>query len=255
VIDLHSHVLPGVDDGARSINQSLTALQALSEQGVTDLCLTPHLTAGGAAQGIPEEHDRAFAELMAVAPSVPRLYRGAEVLLDRPLAASVAQRRDATIAGSRYILVELTRLVSFETVEQALAGVIEVGLVPVLAHPERYVSCSPDAVRAWRDVGAYMQVDAGTLLAHSQRGDRARQLVAEGLADILAGDNHGDTRSVQTGVAMLQEHAGEVQGELLGTTNPRAILDDDDLVPVPPLGLKVTWLKRLRRLFEGNADE
>ena len=98
-----------------------------------------------------------------------------------------------------------------------------------------------------------MQVDAGTLSAHTQRGERARQLVAEGLADILAGDNHGDERSVAIGVAMLREHGGDTQAELLGTVNPQAILADGDLEPVPPLPLKASWLGRLRRLLDGET--
>jgi len=255
VIGLHSHVLPGVDDGARSVDQALGALQTLAEQGVTDLCLTPHLLASRAESGVPPEHDRAFVELAAVAAAVPRLYRGAEIMLDRPLADSVARRRDVTLAGSRYLLVEFLRLVPFETVITALNRVVELGLVPVLAHPERYSACSPAAVRRWREVGARMQIDAGTLAAHSNRGDRARQLVAEGLADIIAGDNHGDGRSVRAGVIMLEEHGGEVQAELLGTTNPAAILADGELQPVPPLPLKQSWLNRLRRLFEGENHE
>ena len=176
-------------------------------------------------------------------------------MLDRPLADSIGRRRDVTLAGSRFLLVEFSRLVPFETIIRALHQVVEVGLVPVLAHPERYSACSPAAVRRWREVGARMQIDAGTLATHSSRGDRARQLVAEGLADIIAGDNHGDGRSVLAGVTMLEEHGGEVQAELLGTTNPAAILEDGELQPVPPLPLKRSWLRRLRRLLEGENHE
>jgi protein-tyrosine phosphatase len=253
VIDLHSHLLPGVDDGARSLDQALAALQSLSEQGVTDLCLTPHLLASEAATGVPAAHDRAFVELSTAAPEFPRLYRGAEVMMDRPLAEEVGSRRDVTVAGSRYILVEFPRLAPFETIAAALHRVVELGLVPVVAHPERYSACSPAAVDRWRQLGAKMQVDAGTLSAHSQRGSRARQLVADGLADILAGDNHGDERSVAIGVTMLCEHGGETHAGLLGTSNPQAILDDGDLEPVPPLPLKASWLGRLRRLFDGES--
>lgn len=254
MIDLHSHLLPGVDDGARSLDRALGALQTLSEQGVTDLCLTPHLLASQAAEGVPVAHDRAFVELSTAAGDAPRLYRGAEIMLDRPLATEIGPRRDVTLAGSRYILVEFPRMAPFETIATALHRVGELGLVPVVAHPERYAACSPAAVERWRDLGARIQVDAGTLSAHSNRGDRARQLVTEGLADILAGDNHGDERSVATGVVMLLEHGGDTQAELLGTTNPQAILDDGDLEPVPPLPLKASWLGRLRRLFDGETQ-
>jgi len=60
---------------------------------------------------------------------------------------------------------------------------------------------------------------------------------------------------VRAGVIMLEEHGGEVQAELLATTNPAAILADGELQPVPPLPLKQSWRNRLRRLFEGESHE
>ncbi len=253
MIDLHSHLLPGVDDGARTVDDAVAALHAIRARGIIGVCLTPHVTALQANEGVPARHDQAFRQLTEGNRSGVVLYRGAEVMLERPLAQQVAERRDMTLAGSRYLLVEFPRLVSEVAVDLALKGVVSLGLVPVLAHPERYAACSLESVRRWRSLGARMQVDAATLLAHSRRGSWARQLVAEGLADILAGDNHGDERSVADGTAMLRQHGGESQAELLGSVNPRAILDDGDLEPVPPLALRRTWRDRLRRLLDGDS--
>jgi protein-tyrosine phosphatase len=203
VIDLHSHLLPAVDDGARSVDQAVTVLAAMAARGVTAVCLTPHLTATDAEGGVPAAHDEAFARLVAAAPASPRLYRGAEVMLDRPLGRSAAGNPSIRLGGSRYMLVEFPRMVAAATVSHALAHVIGLGSVPVLAHPERYSSCTVEAVNRWRALGGIMQVDATTLLSPRRRGDRARRLVAEGLADILAADNHGDDRVLETGRAML----------------------------------------------------
>ena len=73
MIDLHSHLLPGVDDGSRSVQQSVGVLEDLARHGVTDLCLTPHATASKVDQGVPEDHDRAYEALADVPlqPSVP----------------------------------------------------------------------------------------------------------------------------------------------------------------------------------------
>src|SRR6476646_6097337 len=138
MIDLHSHLLPGVDDGSRSVDQSVRVLTALSRDGLTDICLTPHLRATRVEVGPPPAHDQAFEDLMAQAPAAPKLHRGAEVMLDHPLARQVATARKVTLAGSRYILVEFPRLVSSEIIAHAIMQVGELGLTPLVAHPERY---------------------------------------------------------------------------------------------------------------------
>jgi protein-tyrosine phosphatase len=147
VIDLHSHLLPAVDDGSRSVEQSVKVLREMALRGITDVCLTPHLQARWAEAGPPPAHQRSFDALSAQAPPRPRLHRGAEVMLDRPITQAVAIARNVTLGGSRYILVEFPRLVAYDIATSALARVVQVGLVPVLAHPERYSCCSVEAVR------------------------------------------------------------------------------------------------------------
>jgi protein-tyrosine phosphatase len=248
VIDLHSHLLPAVDDGSRSVAQSVRVLKEMAAHGVTDVCLTPHLRAGLLANAPPHSHDEAFVALKAS----PRLHRGAEVMLDRPLPAAGKDIRRCTIAGTRYILVEFPRMVAYDTVSIALGRVVEAGLLPLLAHPERYTCCSPEAVSRWREIGARMQVDATTLLSTQSRGQRARALVAAGLADIIAADNHGDDRLIGTGRQFLAAQDGSDQAELLTVVNPRAILSDEPLQPVPPVTIRRTWMQRIRQLLEGG---
>ena len=253
MIDLHSHLLPGVDDGSRSTEQSVAVLRELAQQGVTDICLTPHLSASRAESGVPPNHDAAFADLLAGAPPEIRLHRGAEVMLDRPLGPAAAANRGITLGGSRYILVEFPRIVPAGTVATALRQIGACGLVPLLAHPERYNSCSVGAAQGWRKAGALLQVDANTLLAPSARGERARRLLAAGLADVLAADNHGDHRSLAAAREALAEQGGERQAEQLVVANPRAILDDGAVSAVEPIVLRRTFVQRLRRLLEGES--
>ena len=165
VIDLHCHLLPAVDDGSRSVDQSVRVLAHFAASGITDVCLTPHLLASQASAGIPESHDRAFQRLTAAAGDAVRLHRGAEVMLDRPLPPRAAENPAIRLAGTRYILVEFPRLVTAETVATALTHVVKLGLRPLLAHPERYSSCSVGAAQRWKAAGAVLQLDATTLLA------------------------------------------------------------------------------------------
>jgi protein-tyrosine phosphatase len=252
VIDLHSHLLPAVDDGSRSVEQSVKVLFEMARQGVTDVCLTPHIQSGRAEAGPPAAHQRAFEALRAQAPQMPRLHRGAEIMLDRPVTRPVALARNVTLAGTRYILVEFPRLVPSDTITNALRQVVGLGLLPILAHPERYSCCSADAVRHWRSLGAKTQVDATTLLTSQARGQRARQLVSEGLADILAGDNHGDDRTVATGAQFLRAQDGFDQVDLLVRRNPAAVLEDGEMSPVPPLRIRQSWMSRIKQFLEGG---
>lgn len=244
--------MPGVDDGSRTVAQSVKVMRELVTRGVTDICLTPHVRAGDLAGPPPERHEAAFAALQAAAPALPRLYRGAEVMLDRPLPGKAPGVRSYTIGGTRWLLVEFPRMVAFDTVTNALSRLVEAGLLPLLAHPERYSCCSPEAVVRWRETGARMQVDATTLLSPQSRGQRARALVGAGLADILAADNHGDDRNIGTGRQFLESQDGAEQGDLLTRVNPRAILDDAELTPVPPVELRRSWVQKIRQLLEGG---
>lgn len=249
MIDLHSHLLPGVDDGSRTVNQSVRVLRTFAAKGITDVACTPHLLASTVASGWPPEYQAAWEQLNPNVPDGVRIHRGAEVMLDRPIPPAVAERR-VTLAGSRYLLVEFNRMVPAEIVARALAEVTRTGLVPVLAHPERYSSCTVENVQAWRDIGTVIQVDATTMTLPRSRGDRARDLVRAGLADILAGDNHGDERSVASALDWLGEHDGADQATLLLETNPRAMLDDLTIYEVDPLPMKQSVWRVMRGWFE-----
>jgi protein-tyrosine phosphatase len=248
VIDLHCHLLPGVDDGSRSVEQSARVLRSWAARGITHVACTPHLLSSQAAEGWPPAYERAWEQLVPEAPPSLTLHRGVELMLDRPVPAAITERR-VTLNGSRYLLVEFPRMVAFEIVARALAEVMQHGIVPVLAHPERYSSCTVEAVRAWRDLGAVIQVDATTITLPRGRGDRARDLVREGLADILAADNHGDERSLLAALDWLTEHEGGEQAVLLLDTNPRAILDDQAIYEVDPLPIRTPVWRKVRGWF------
>lgn len=249
MIDLHSHLLPAVDDGSRSVAQSVAVLTQMAAHGVTDVCLTPHLQASTASAGPPAAWEPAWRGLTTDLTIPIRLHRGVELMLDRPLSPEAAADRRLTLGGSRYLLVEFTRMVAPTAAWHALAHVASLGLVPVLAHPERYACTTPQVAAAWKAAGAVLQVDANTLFAQRTRGERARGLVAAGLADILAADNHGDGRSVTGPFVQLCELGAERQADLLLRRNPAAILADGGLEPVPSFSWKKPLLQRLRDLL------
>jgi protein-tyrosine phosphatase len=259
MIDIHSHLLPRLDDGSDSLGQSVAVLRNLAHEGLEGLILTPHLRASEIerdGEAAIARRDAALEELRRHAPRSVRLYAGFEIMLDQPCSPLVFGDRRLSLAGSRYYLVEFPVSVVGDLVAGQLYQIARLGLVPILAHPERYDACSERAVEAWREAGARMQVDARTLGRPTTRGFRARRLVARGLADVIAADNHGDRRSVRRAVEFLERRggAGERTGHairLLTHFNPLAITNDWDLEPVPPLPIAERLADRLRRfLFE-----
>jgi protein-tyrosine phosphatase len=252
VIDLHTHLIPGVDDGSHTIEQSVDVLQHFARQGLTAVCCTPHLKASDVADAPCDDMDSLLADLVDAAPPTPSLCRGFEIMLDIP--KPNLGDRCLGLAGSRYVLVEFGRLVPADASVEILSRVVGQGMVPVLAHPERYAVCTPELGRRWQQAGVVLQVDATTLLADSRRAGRARALLEAGCASIVASDNHGDARSVAVAVEWLRAHGGGYQADLLAVENPRAILADEPLQAVPPFRMRRSLYTKLKDFLVGGAE-
>jgi protein-tyrosine phosphatase len=250
LIDIHSHLLPDIDDGSRSVEQSVAVLEALAASGVTDVVLTPHTAVSALIDHLEDEighRDETFAILVAEAPAAPRLHLGFEVMLDREPPALLLGDRRVSLAGSRYVLVEFPMSVEPKRASARLEAVLRSEVVPVVAHPERYQHCSLEDFADWKALGAMLQVDATTLTKRGPRGDTALRLVEEGLADVAAADNHGDGKSVAAAMRFLEEHGHLNVARLLVAENPQAVLEDRALSSVPPVRLRRAGiLSRLR---------
>lgn len=254
MIDLHTHLLPAVDDGSRTMDTSVRVLARLAAEGVTVVACTPHLNASQADEAPVASHarlraalqDAASAALAAQGGLAVELVGGFEVMLDRP--GCELRGKGVTLGGSRAILVEFPRHGVPAGAMEELLRLRASGLVPVVAHPERYRGVTVDTMHVWRDVGAVIQGDALMLLSSGPSADLARAMLEAGVYDILASDNHGDRRSLSTVRLWLRELGGEAQGRLLTIDNPRRVLADEPLLPVPPLRRERSWWERLRSL-------
>lgn len=247
MIDVHTHLLPGVDDGARTIEQSLDVLRRFAAGGVRCVVCTPHLVASEASVVPLERYRERHTQLQALAPAGLVIQRGWEIMLDRP----GMDLTDPVLAlgASRAILVEFPRGTLPSGTTDELARLRRSGVLPVVAHPERYGGASVALVREWRAAGAVMQTDTAYLLGGGERAALAKQLLAEGLVDVLASDNHGDTRSLAAARTWLEELGAHDQARLLTEVNPGALLSDQVLVPVPPVKLDEGGFGRLRQLL------
>jgi protein-tyrosine phosphatase len=254
VIDLHCHLLPNIDDGSRSVEQSVSVLREFAAAGVRHVVLTPHAASSqliAGSEAAVERRAAAFERLKAAAPDVPELTLGFEIMLDQPLPVLALGDRRMSLSGSRYYLVEFPLTIVAHFATRVLGQIYQHGLIPLVAHPERYEACSPDVVADWREAGAKIQLDATTLTRPHSRGRRARALIQYGLADIVAADNHGDSRSMRTAADYLRARGGDRLADLMTVVNPGAVIADGDMQPVEPVLLPERWGERLTRLFGG----
>ena len=258
MIDLHSHVLPALDDGARDLTQALYALRLLAADGITDLVCTPHLRASDVERGGEEaisRRDAVLAELRPMAPPLPVLHAGFEILLDQPPIPEMVGDRRYALAGSRYYLVEFRLSVVAQLATRILEDMAQAGVIPLVAHVERYGACSPRVVADWKSTGARIQVDATTLTRPSGRGRLARTLLEAGLVDVLAADNHGDERTLRRAVefvrAKVADGPGPVEGPLgqLTQGNPACVLADGIMTDVAGVRLDEGLMGRVRRML------
>ncbi len=245
MIDMHSHLLPGVDDGSPSLDVSIPVLQRFAAQGVTVLVCTPHLNASQAARAPYARHCDLLGQLRAVAPVGLELQLGWEIMLDSPGVDLTAP--ELSLGNSRALLVEFTRGGLPRGATGELRRLARSGRTPVLAHPERYFGCTVELVREWRALGVVIQTDASVLMGRGAPADLAKAMLAEGLIDILASDNHGDSRSLGAARDWLTELGADEQMDLLLRANAQRVLGDEDPLPVPPF--RSGFLGRLKRLF------
>lgn len=247
MIDIHSHLLPGVDDGSRSIEMSVPVLERFAADGVECIVLTPHLVASKASSAPYERHVEILARLQAAVVRAPELRLGWEIMLDEPNADLRAPQLG--LGGSRALLVEFPRTSVPAGAAGELFRIRSHGNVPVLAHPERYWGCTVEKVAEWRAAGAVIQMDTAGLVGKGSIATISRALLEAGVVDLFASDNHGDSRSLATARAWLLEVATPEHAELLTRTNARRLLAGEPLVPVPPLPPRRGIFGRLRELF------
>ena len=214
VIDLHSHILPGLDDGARTPAASLALAHAAAKVGVTTIAATPHVR-----DDFPTSPDRMEAELAALRERLAsegssiNVVAGGEVALDRLERLTPEDMSRFALGGSgRYLLVEFPYYGWPFTLEGQLRRLRAQGFFPVLAHPERNpdVQSTPERVQRLRRAGALVQVTIDSL--SGALGRRARRaavdLLALGAIDLLATDAHSP-EAYALGRAALADAVGD----------------------------------------------
>ena len=253
MIDLHSHVLPGIDDGAATIDESLAIARAAVEDGVTVLAATPHVREDYPTTAATMERLLGEVQAAVEAAGIPlRVVGGGELSLEMASALPFDEVRRFGLAGNQgYVLVETPYQGWPLEIEQRLFELRANDIVPVLAHPERNseVQGNPERLEQLVAAGALVQVTAASIDGRLGRRARASglDLIERGLAHLLASDAHAGTVR-QIGLSAAAAAVGDpVLAGWLTVGVPGAILRGEPLPPRPatrPRGLFARLLGR-----------
>lgn len=194
MIDLHHHIVYGLDDGPKDIQTTTQMLKAAVEQGVRTIVATPHIAPG--IEHFPMDvYHRRLLEVQALCESLGldlRVLAGAEIRYTHQTAAYLAEGSIPTLGGSNKVLVEFTGKTHFHEIEDAVQTVLRTGAVPVIAHIERYPRFIAQLRRVEKlkeDYDVYYQVNNETILK-PRLHRTVRRLLQQGMIDFVGSDTH-----------------------------------------------------------------
>jgi protein-tyrosine phosphatase len=216
MLDIHSHILPGVDDGARSHRQALQMLAAARDAGIDILVATPHL------RHLKDDVDRISEAFFWLKPyaqaSGIHLLRGYEVSYQVLLDLPCSELGNYCISGTNLLLLELDKLHLFPQWNRVLGSLAKAGYELVIAHPERYVYIQehPEIIGKIRRYGCKIQIDAHAYLNPPWNIERrtAEKIMRKGWIDYIASDAHHPQDYMQM-KKVLKKLQGRLPGEII----------------------------------------
>ena len=247
MIDLHCHMLPGIDDGSPDEATSLAMARIAVGDGITFTACTPHIY-----PGLYENNTRLIRERVAALQAkldaegiALHLTSGADAHLTPELLDRLKAGTAPTLNGGRYFLLEPPHHVAPPRFEESVFGFIVNGYVPVITHPERltWIETHYEVFKRLALRGAWMQITSGSLTGRFGEGAQywGERMLDEGLVHILATDAHSIRRRsplLAEGRQAAEKYVGKEEAHRLVFERPQAILDDTPpakIAPIPAL--------------------
>jgi len=233
MIDVHSHILPGIDDGSRDYEESIEMIRCLADAGVTDIIFTPHYVPDSKWTSTRYKNQRLLANVRARLEREKikiNIHLGNEIYINAEILDLLATKAISPLADSKYVLVELPMSGEWDGYEDVLLMIKQAGYKPVLAHPERYHAFQKDysLITELCNMGILMQCNLGSIIG--QYGRKARKTIKkmakDGLIFCLGSDIHrpraaADLIKAQVKLGRYYDEAGLKQ---ILDKNPRKIL-------------------------------
>lgn len=227
MFDIHSHVLPFVDDGSSSVESSIALIKEEKLNGVTDIMLTPHYKKNIYEYGANElrKNFESFKQEVESRGIDINLYLGQEIYCDRNVYDLLKSGTVLTLNGTRYILIEFDYFTETDIVDYVY-NIVMLGYKPIIAHIERYSYLDWNVIFDLKSMGALIQVNAFSITGDYGRNFQKKVISAikKGLIDFVSSDLHsGRTCVMQKAYKTLARYAGRHLADKLFKHNAEAI--------------------------------
>jgi len=180
MIDIHTHIIPGLDDGPETLSQSLELINNLKNEGIDQIVATPHFYPAFFPDSTIENRDKKLKDLKSI--TDVDIFPGFEVMFDE----DISQLSSYTMNNTQYILVEFSRFSTIDGISNAIKFIHTKGLRPIIAHIERY-TLNEEAIEILRLRGALIQTNADFIINNFRK---IKGIVTKGLIDFVASDIH-----------------------------------------------------------------
>ena len=237
-IDIHTHVLFGVDDGSKTLNESIEIIKYLRNLGIYDIILTSHYIKDTKYQSNVTDRLKKIEELKEKLIDINidvNIYLGNEVFMCDEVVELYKKNEIATLNNSKYMLVELPLANYFRNCNNILCELAEIGIVPIMAHPERYRFIQKDKKRIFEilEYGCLLQCNIDSLIG--KYGGEAKKitkwLLKNNLVSFVATDTHkvSNSKELEKAYKKLKKIVGEDIYTKLVYDNPKKILDNTNI--------------------------
>lgn len=256
MVDIHSHILPGLDDGPEVFEISLDMVRMARDAGTTDIVATPHANASYRYE--PDMIPELIGKLQSAIGAGIKIHRGCDFHLSpHNIQAALREPSRFAINGLNYLLVEFSEVTLFQGIEQVFDNLISVGLTPIVTHPERnrHLAADIPRLRRWVEKGIPLQITAQSLLGRfgPEPARWCFQMLSEGQVHFVASDAHDLIQRpprLDEARDFLMDQFDDECATLLLEVHPRAVIDGQPL-EISPLPAR---RKKRRRWFSFGAS-
>lgn len=259
MIDLHCHILPGLDDGPDGMDEAIAMAQSAIADGITHVVATPHASNEYFFnfELIQRRRDEVLAELHARTGLQLHLGTGCDFHLNpENLEALRVKPTDFCINQKSYLLVEFNEFSIPPAMDQTLHQIQLAGIRTIITHPERngILRAHPERLRNWVRIGSFVQVTGGALTGGFGQGSQkdALQWIGEGLVHFVASDAHGVKRrplQLRAAFDLVAESFGQEKAQALFVENPLAAFEGWELPHIPEVVEEIAPKKKRFFLF------
>jgi protein-tyrosine phosphatase len=237
MIDIHNHILPGLDDGAKDFDEAVMLCELAAADGIEALVVTPHIRDGL----YPNNRDSILKKTAELKDRLSgscdiEIYAGAEVHLATNIIERIRSKSIMTINDNGYLLLELPEQVLPPRSVEFIFDLKLAGITPIIAHPERYgwVKNEADSLKRFVELGAFLQITAKSLTGGFGKEARsmANYLLKEQMVAVIASDSHSPRHrpaKLSDAVKEAAKVIGEDEAAKLVRENPKRIIKGENL--------------------------